>query len=68
MQTVGSLLSGYLKDKNGVSVIPKDGLDQLVKEQFPHCEKFHMIDDSLIWELPMRSNATVKVISGPTSM
>ncbi|KAL8184621.1 UNVERIFIED_CONTAM: hypothetical protein K2H54_022198 [Gekko kuhli] len=39
MQTVGSLLSGCLKDKNGVPVIPKDRLKQLVKEQFPHCEK-----------------------------
>ncbi|KAL8184635.1 UNVERIFIED_CONTAM: hypothetical protein K2H54_022771, partial [Gekko kuhli] len=39
MQTVGSLLSGCLVDKNGVSVISKDGLNQLVTEMFPHCEK-----------------------------
>ncbi|KAL8184616.1 UNVERIFIED_CONTAM: hypothetical protein K2H54_022058 [Gekko kuhli] len=39
MQTVGSLLSGCLEDKNGVFVIPNDGLDQLVTEMFPHCKK-----------------------------
>ncbi|KAL8184595.1 UNVERIFIED_CONTAM: hypothetical protein K2H54_021458 [Gekko kuhli] len=39
MQTVGSFLSDYMKEKKNVSVITKDGLKQLVKEQFPHCEK-----------------------------
>ncbi|KAL8184637.1 UNVERIFIED_CONTAM: hypothetical protein K2H54_022742, partial [Gekko kuhli] len=39
MQTVGSLLSGCLVDKNGVSVFSKDGLNQLVTEMFPHCKK-----------------------------
>ncbi|KAL8184618.1 UNVERIFIED_CONTAM: hypothetical protein K2H54_022123 [Gekko kuhli] len=39
MQTVGSVLSHYRKDKNGVPKDPKDGLNQLVKEQFPHCKK-----------------------------
>ncbi|KAL8184694.1 UNVERIFIED_CONTAM: hypothetical protein K2H54_025478 [Gekko kuhli] len=38
MQTMASILSGYLEDKNGVPVITKNGLSQLVKEQFPHCE------------------------------
>ncbi|KAL8184617.1 UNVERIFIED_CONTAM: hypothetical protein K2H54_022082 [Gekko kuhli] len=39
MQTVGSVLSHYRKDKNGVPKNPKDEMNQLVKEQFPHCEK-----------------------------
>ncbi|KAL8184612.1 UNVERIFIED_CONTAM: hypothetical protein K2H54_021938 [Gekko kuhli] len=39
MQTMGSILSEYLEDKNSVPVLTKDGLNQLVKEQFPHCEK-----------------------------
>ncbi|KAL8184630.1 UNVERIFIED_CONTAM: hypothetical protein K2H54_022531 [Gekko kuhli] len=39
MQTMGSLLSDCLVDKNGVLVISKDGLNQLVTEMFPHCEK-----------------------------
>ncbi|KAL8184632.1 UNVERIFIED_CONTAM: hypothetical protein K2H54_022579 [Gekko kuhli] len=39
MQTVGSLLSGCLVDKNGVPVFSKDGLNQLVTEMFPHCKK-----------------------------
>ncbi|KAL8184642.1 UNVERIFIED_CONTAM: hypothetical protein K2H54_022826 [Gekko kuhli] len=39
MQTMGSVFSDYLEDEKGVSMITKDGLNQLVKEQFPHCEK-----------------------------
>ncbi|KAL8184631.1 UNVERIFIED_CONTAM: hypothetical protein K2H54_022547 [Gekko kuhli] len=68
MQTVASLLSEYLVEENGALVISKDGLNQLVAEMFPHCEKFNMIDDSLIWELRMRSDATVKVSSCTASV
>ncbi|KAL8184610.1 UNVERIFIED_CONTAM: hypothetical protein K2H54_021869 [Gekko kuhli] len=39
MQTMASFLSNYLDEKKSVSVITKDGLKQMVKEQFPHCEK-----------------------------
>ncbi|KAL8184633.1 UNVERIFIED_CONTAM: hypothetical protein K2H54_022705 [Gekko kuhli] len=39
MQTIGSLFSECLENKNGVPMISKDGLNQLVTEMFPHCEK-----------------------------
>ncbi|KAL8184607.1 UNVERIFIED_CONTAM: hypothetical protein K2H54_021814 [Gekko kuhli] len=42
MQTMGSFLSDYLEEEKGVPVISKDGLNQLVKEQFPHCEKTYL--------------------------
>ncbi|KAL8184628.1 UNVERIFIED_CONTAM: hypothetical protein K2H54_022487 [Gekko kuhli] len=68
LQTAGSLLSDCLVDKNGAPVVSKDALNQLVIEMFPHCEKFHMIDDSLMWVLRMRSSATAKVTSCPASV
>ncbi|KAL8184627.1 UNVERIFIED_CONTAM: hypothetical protein K2H54_022385 [Gekko kuhli] len=39
MQTMASVLSDNLEEKNGVPVITKDGLKQLVEQQFPHCKK-----------------------------
>ncbi|KAL8184594.1 UNVERIFIED_CONTAM: hypothetical protein K2H54_021439 [Gekko kuhli] len=39
LQTMATGLSDYLEDKNGVLVFIKNGLNQMVKEQFPHCEK-----------------------------
>ncbi|KAL8184695.1 UNVERIFIED_CONTAM: hypothetical protein K2H54_025491 [Gekko kuhli] len=41
-QTMASVLSGYLEEVKSVPVFPKDGLSQLVKEQFPHCEKVNL--------------------------
>ncbi|KAL8184625.1 UNVERIFIED_CONTAM: hypothetical protein K2H54_022349 [Gekko kuhli] len=38
MQTMASVLSDYVEEKNGVPVITKDGLDQLVEQQFPNSE------------------------------
>ncbi|KAL8184626.1 UNVERIFIED_CONTAM: hypothetical protein K2H54_022363 [Gekko kuhli] len=39
MQTMASVLSDNLEEKNGAPVITKDGLKQLVEQQFPHCKK-----------------------------
>ncbi|KAL8184646.1 UNVERIFIED_CONTAM: hypothetical protein K2H54_022918 [Gekko kuhli] len=39
MQTMASVLRGFLEDKNGVPKVTKDGLNQMMKEQFPHFKK-----------------------------
>ncbi|KAL8184624.1 UNVERIFIED_CONTAM: hypothetical protein K2H54_022339 [Gekko kuhli] len=36
MQTMGSLFSAYVDYKNGAPVFTEDGLNQMVKEEFPH--------------------------------
>ncbi|KAL8184647.1 UNVERIFIED_CONTAM: hypothetical protein K2H54_022932 [Gekko kuhli] len=38
MQTVASVLIDYMEGENCAPGITKDGLNKLVKEQFPHCE------------------------------
>ncbi|KAL8184609.1 UNVERIFIED_CONTAM: hypothetical protein K2H54_021841 [Gekko kuhli] len=39
MQTMASVVSCYLEEEKGFSKITKGGLNQMVKEQFPHFEK-----------------------------
>ncbi|KAL8184611.1 UNVERIFIED_CONTAM: hypothetical protein K2H54_021913 [Gekko kuhli] len=39
MQTTASVVSEYLDEEKGVSKITKNGLNQLVKEEFPHFQK-----------------------------
>ncbi|KAL8184648.1 UNVERIFIED_CONTAM: hypothetical protein K2H54_022954 [Gekko kuhli] len=54
MQTMACVLSDCLKDKNGVPVITTDGLNQLVKEQFPHCEKKEICPGVYEIRIPLR--------------
>ncbi|KAL8184593.1 UNVERIFIED_CONTAM: hypothetical protein K2H54_021406 [Gekko kuhli] len=60
METMASVVSCYLKDKNGVPMISKDGLNQLVKEQFPHCEKDEISPGVYEIRIPLASSPTVE--------
>ncbi|KAL8184615.1 UNVERIFIED_CONTAM: hypothetical protein K2H54_022039 [Gekko kuhli] len=57
MQTVGSLFSGCLVDENGVPMISKDGLDQLVTEMFPHCKKEEIRPGVYHIRIPLRKTS-----------
>ncbi|KAL8184644.1 UNVERIFIED_CONTAM: hypothetical protein K2H54_022868 [Gekko kuhli] len=58
MQTMGSFVSDYLEEEKGVPVITTDGLNQLVKEQFPHCEKKEISPTVYEIRIPLASSPT----------
>ncbi|KAL8184643.1 UNVERIFIED_CONTAM: hypothetical protein K2H54_022848 [Gekko kuhli] len=54
---MASVLSEYLKETNGVPVMTKNALNQLVKEQFPHCKKASTkLHQNHSWSLVLTSN------------
>ncbi|KAL8184651.1 UNVERIFIED_CONTAM: hypothetical protein K2H54_023046 [Gekko kuhli] len=55
MQTMGSILSYYLEGENSAPGITGDGLNKLVKEQFPHCKREEISPGVYEIRIPMGS-------------
>ncbi|KAL8184596.1 UNVERIFIED_CONTAM: hypothetical protein K2H54_021479 [Gekko kuhli] len=60
MQTMACVVSEYLQEKKNVPVITKDGLNQLMEEQFPHCEKEEISPGAYRIRIPMAFSPTVE--------
>ncbi|KAL8184649.1 UNVERIFIED_CONTAM: hypothetical protein K2H54_022979 [Gekko kuhli] len=57
---MASIFSGYVEVEKGVPTITKDGLDQLVTENFPHFQKEKIGPEA--YEITIPSNAYLQAL------